>query len=332
LLLVSTVNYDFKAKQHVDRWIWDIEIVKGVGKFLLGGTEADEYGEYNVYAKDEAGKPTQQVIARKQAILRVGRNGAGLPAFFIGSLLLIYLFMHFEIFKDKSRFLQYGVPIFLAAILANEPGLTKIKAMGYAWWTALLIIRSSINKRIPDRPGTAFGLTYAIVETVYTAIVGRPYLSMFGVSPAGTSFLRNFIVGIGVGFLWDLLIGKGSIWDATAKRKERAIQDIHNRWERDGAVKTIGYGLGKAANVLGLTRVNRFKWMIHLIPLTERLKPMLKDAKKILEDLIAEEQKTGAARNPKLINQLRTNFNNQIQRIKALNKRIRDLRSIGGGP
>jgi len=311
--LPEDVTYNAEEK-YVDRWIWQYDQVKKMKLFLLG----DEPG----------GSYTNEKGELKQGILKFGENGKGLPAFFIGSLLLLWLFIHFEIFKKGGgKLFQYGIPILLAALMANE-GYTKTSVMGYAWWTALIIInRSFKNTWGRDRPGMAFGLAFAIVQTTYTAIVGEPYLKI------GTdSFAANFIIGIGVGFLWDILLGKSGLWEAQARRTEAFKTRFSDLWEKD-RVKAIRYGLGEALNTLSagqLARWGRFRrFMGEYTPIEFEILKLQKDAEKTLRDLIEEEKKTGAARRPAEINRLRTEFNDKIQRIEALNRRIARLR---GGP
>ncbi|ENO12066.1 hypothetical protein MBGDC06_00104 [Thermoplasmatales archaeon SCGC AB-539-C06] len=313
--LPTGVTYDANSK-YVDRWLWQYPEVNKIKKFFLGASEGEtdfdpQYGTY----KGEKG-------LLRQGILKFGQNGAGLPAFFLGSLLLIWLFYHYKWFKD-NKLMGYGLPIFLAGLLANEPSMTKGVVMSYAWWTALLLIRSSFEKGWgKDKPGTAFGLAFAIVETVYAAIIGKGYLL------GSTSFISNFLYGIVLGFIWDLLMGKGGIWEATGKRQQALKERIGRVWEREGAAKGAKYALAELLNALPLIgRISIIKnLLLKLMPLEQTLKPLLEKARKTLEDLIAAER----AANRPLATTLRTQFNTEIVAIRDIQRRISRLRRQGG--
>lgn len=312
--LPAGVTYDVNSK-YVDRWLWQYTEATKLRKFFLGAYQGEEgyHQDYHTY-KDENNQ-------LRQGILRGGQNGAGLPAFFLGSLLLIWIFYHYKWFKD-NKLLGYGLPIFLAGLLANEPSMTKGVVMSYAWWTALLLIRHSFaNSWGKDKPGTAFGLAFAIVETVYAAIIGKGYMM------GSTSFIWNFVYGLALGFIWDLLIGEGGIWEATAKRQEALKRDIGNVWQREGAVKGAAYALGRLGQALGLGRIPGIKNLLMLImPEELKLKPLLEKARKTLQDLIKAEE----AGNHPLATALRAQFNSEIVAVMDIQRRISRLRRRGG--
>jgi hypothetical protein len=310
--LPEGVDYDSNIN-YVDRWLWQYSQATKFRMFFLGAYEGEPgyHRDYHTYLN--------QNNKLRQGILRGGQNGAGLPAFFLGSLLLLWLFYHYKWFEGNKT-LGYGVPIFLAGLLANEPSLTKGVVMSYAWWTALLIIRSSFAKGWgKDKPGVAFGLAFAIVQTVYVAIIGEPYLGIGSVD-----FLWNFVYGLGLGFVWDMLMGQGGIWEATIARQDMLRQQMGNFVKREGVIKAAKYVLGKAANA-ALVGVSKLKQLIvrwgYLKPKIKALEAQLKAAIERLEDLIEEEEKEDK-RDILKVDDLTKQFQKLIEDMKKTNDEI----------
>jgi hypothetical protein len=292
--------------KYVDRWIWQYPQVKNIKLFLLGEKEDGTYNH-------------PQTGDQRQGIL----IGKGLMAFIAGSVLLIWLFVHFKVFGEHKIF-KYGTAVYLAALLANQ-GTSLSDIMSYAWWTILLILNNYFKRQAwgQARPGMAFGLSFAIVQTIYTAVVGVPYLVILGTR----SFLWNFVIGIAIGYIWDTVLGKGGILGADVARDQGRRERFAELWRKGQGRRAVGEMLNDLSMGM-LGRWQRFRDFFNLtLSLEEQMKPLIEEAESILEQLIAAER--AATRNAALISDLRNQFNRKMMQIQSLNTKIRRLR---GGP
>jgi len=309
--LPEGVKYEIEDK-YVDRWLWQYPQFSKVKLFLLGDTDKYPDGRYD--------HPETKEI--KQGVLRFGKNGAGFMALFLGSILLIWLFTHYKVFGEHKTF-QYGVPILLSALLANEPAMDQAKVMSYAFWTVLLILNNYFKKTGwgQNRGGTAFGLAYAIVETVYVAVVGETYII------GSKSFLVNFVYGLGIGFIWDFVLGKGGWLGAKEAAEAEASRKEWRKWIKSLPGKALSR-LGRAISSVSPTRFRRLaRWLQGFAPIEDGLAKLQKQAADILNDLIAAEATT--PRTPATsgrINSLRIRFANKIAEIRAERARLAALR------
>ncbi|MBI5398291.1 hypothetical protein HZB03_02395 [Candidatus Woesearchaeota archaeon] len=219
LCLIGTVIIGVQLIPQGNLYLWEKGTVADITRFTFGkpageitqpGCEGD-----GAYAKV---LPGNRGVACRQAILRIGESGKGLPALIITFLVLYVIFSVYKgqlgMGEGGSSKLVIILPVYLAALIANQ-GATKNQIIVMGGWILVIVIYARIKTSMGEKgnAGLALGLAFAFVQIIANLLGSSLLGGLFEpVEPQGITIWWVVIyigIGFGISFLYNTFIGKG---------------------------------------------------------------------------------------------------------------------------
>ncbi|MBI4738707.1 hypothetical protein HY772_03970 [Candidatus Woesearchaeota archaeon] len=219
LCLIGAIIIGVQLVPQGNMYLWEKGTVADITRFTLGKPA----GEITQPGCDGAGAyakilPGNRGVACRQAILRIGETGKGLPALLITFLVLYAIF---SIYKGQLGMGEGGasklviiLPAYLAALIANQ-GATKNQIIVMGGWILVIVIYARIKTSMGEKgnPGLAMGLAFAFVQTIANLLGASLLGGLFEpVEPQGITIWWVVIyigIGFGISFLYSTFVGKG---------------------------------------------------------------------------------------------------------------------------